>query len=211
MESGEPRGAARVLRLYHSPFSRSLRVLWLLEELGLEYELVTLGSIATAVPFSQATPTGKVPTLEDDGMVMFESIAILEYVLDRYGGGRLAPPRESRLWGPFLQWLHFAESTAFPPLGFIARHTFALPEAERSAQTVADSRAIANRVLAVPEHVLGGTDYLVGGGFTAADVAMGYSVGTAKLLGLLGSFPNLEAYFARLAARPAFQRANAKR
>jgi glutathione S-transferase len=196
-----------VVTLYHAPFSRSVRVLWLLEELGAPFELRVLPPIAGTTPFSQATPTGKVPTLQDGALVMFESIAIMEYLLDRYAGGRLAPARDALEWGHFLQWLHYSESTAFPPLGYIARHSFALPEPERNAESERENRLLAAKVLAVPERVLGESEYLLGDTFTAADIAMGYTVGTAKLLGLLDHFPNLDAFFGRLAKRPAFQRA----
>jgi glutathione S-transferase len=199
-----------VLTLHHSPFSRSVRVLWLLEELGLPYALVTLPPIRATTPFSQPTATGKVPTLEDGPVVMFESIAIMQYLLDRYGDGRLAPERDSADWPLFLQWLHFSEATTFPQIGSVARHSFALPEAERNAAALAENRALALRVLEPPEAALRGRDHLVGDAFTAADVAMGYTVGTASLLGLLGGFPALEAYLARLRARPAFARAVAR-
>lgn len=196
-----------MIRLYHAPFSRSVRVLWLLEELGTAYELRTLPPIATTSPFTQATPTGKIPTLEDDGLVMFESIAIMEYILERYGNGRLAPPRGSREWGLLLQWLHYSESTAFPPLGYIARHSFALPAAQRIAGSVRENRMLAAKVLAIPEQALQGSDHLLGEEFSAADIAMGYTIGTAKLLGVLDDSPNLTAYLERLSSRPAFRRA----
>lgn len=200
-----------MIKLHHAPFSRSVRVLWLLEELGLPYELEVLPPIATTTPFSQATPTGKVPTLEDGPLVMFESIAIMEYLLDRHGQGRLAPSWTSGDRGPFLQWLHYAEATAFPPLGYLARHSFALPKAERIPASARENRELAAKVLALPERVLAESQYLVGGGFTAADIAMGYTVGTARLLGLLDPLPNLDAYLGRLSQRPAFQRATALR
>jgi glutathione S-transferase len=196
-----------MLKLHHAPFTRSVRVLWLLEELGLPCELVVLPPVSGTSPFSQPTPTGKLPTLEDDGLVMFESIAIMEYILERHASGRLAPRRGSREWGLFLQWMHYSESTAFPPLGYIARHSFALPESERVPATVRENRELAARVFALPERVLAESEHLLGEEFSAADIAMGYTVGTAKLMGLLGSLPNLDAYFTRLAARPAFQRA----
>lgn len=196
-----------MIRLHHAPFARSVRVRWLLEELGLPYELRTLPPISTTSPFSQDTPTGKVPTLEDGDVVMFESIAILEYLLERHAGGRLAPPVGTPARGPFLQWMHYAESTAFPPLGYLARHTFALPAHERSAESLRDNRLLASLVLALPERVLGGSEYLLADGFSAADIALGYTVGTARLLGVLDEFPNLGAYLARLSKRPAFERA----
>jgi glutathione S-transferase len=196
-----------MITLYHAPYSRSVRVLWLLEELGVPHQLRTLSPIATTTPFSQQTPTGKVPTIEDDGLVMCESIAIMEYILDRYGDGRLMPARGTREWGLLLQWMHYSESTAFPPLGYIARHSFALPAAERIEKSRDENLALAARVLALPERVLGDSEYLLGHEFTAADIAMGYTIGTARLLGILDASPNLVAYLGRLTARPAFQRA----
>lgn len=196
-----------MITLHHAPYSRSVRVLWLLEELGVPYQLRTLPPIATTTPFSQQTPTGKVPTIEDDGLVMCESIAIMEYILERYAAGRLTPERGTREWGLLLQWLHYSESTAFPPLGYIARHSFALPAAERIEKSRDENLALAARVLALPERVLGDSEYLLGHEFTAADIAMGYTVGTARLLGILDASPNLVAYLGRLTSRPAFQRA----
>lgn len=198
-----------MITLHHAPFSRSVRVLWLLEELDVPYELKVHPTIAGTTPFSQATPTGKVPTLEDGALVMFESIAIMQYLLDRYAGGRLAPTRDALEWGHFLQWLHYSEATALPPLGYLARHSFALPKHERNAESAKENRVLAASILSLPERVLGESDYLVGNRFTAADIAMGYTVGTAKLLGVLARFPNLDAYLSRLAGRPAFQRATA--
>jgi glutathione S-transferase len=196
-----------MITLHHAPYSRSVRVLWLLEELGVPYQLRTLPPIATTTPFSLDTPTGKVPTIEIDGLVMCESIAIMEYILDRHANGRLTPERGTAEWGRLLQWLHYSESTAFPPLGYIARHSFALPVAERIEKSRDENLVLAARVLALPERVLGESEYLLGHEFTAADIAMGYTVGTARLLGILDTSPNLVAYLGRLTARPAFQRA----
>lgn len=198
-----------MIRLHHAPFTRSVRVLWLLEELGIPYEVVRVPPVTSTRSFSQATPTGKVPTLEDGPLVMFESIAIMEYILDRYGDGRLSPARGSPAWGRYLQWLHFAEATALPPLGYVVRHTFALPEPERIPGALRENRLLAEQVLAVPEATLAESPYLVGAEFTAADIAMGYTAATARVLGLLDTFPHLDAYLGRLALRPAFARANA--
>ena len=170
-------------------------------------ELRVLPPIAGTTPFSQETPTGKVPTIEDGALVMFESIAVMEYLPGRYADGRLAPARDALEWGHFLQWLHFSESTAFPPLGYIARHSFALPKHGRNAESERENRVLAASILSLPERVLGESEYLVGNRFTAADIAMGYTVGTAKPLGVLDRFPNLDAFLSRLAKHPAFQRA----
>ncbi len=107
-----------MIKLYFAPRTRSVRILWLLEELGLPYELKRIEFERTSNRFFvQKTPTGKLPTLEDGEVLMCESGAIVEYLLERYGEGRLAPAPGAPERARFLQWLHFAESTAFPPLG----------------------------------------------------------------------------------------------
>lgn len=134
-----------MLALYFAPRTRSVRVRWLLEELGLPHELRRVPfAPPTGGFFSQSTPLGKFPVLEDDEVTISESGAIVEYVLERYGGGRLAPRPGSPARGLFLQWLHFAEATAFPPLGTIVWHTLYKQDAQgcrASSRTLAVARA----------------------------------------------------------------------
>ena len=80
-----------MIKLYHAPLTRSIRIYWLLEELGVPYELSIVKFTPGKTPFAQATPYGKVPAIEDGDVVMIESGAILEYILEKYGQGRLAP------------------------------------------------------------------------------------------------------------------------
>jgi glutathione S-transferase len=199
-----------MIRLWHSPRTRSARIYWLLEELGVPYELVTVEftpPVPPAKPFLQRTPFGKLPALEDGDVTMFESGAILEYVVERYGRGRLAPAPGTPERAAFLQWVHFAEATAFPPLGNIAWHTFMRQDADRIPEAIADYRGWATAALDVLERALAGRDHLLGE-FSAADVMMGYTVACARWFGLLGdAHPNVGAYLARLEARPAFQKA----
>jgi glutathione S-transferase len=105
-----------MIKLYHAQFTRSIRILWLLEELGIPYKLATVAFKPPRHSFEQDTPTGKFPAIEDDGLVLSESGAILEYLIEKYGKGRLAPAVGSPDRGPYLQWVHFAEATAFPPI-----------------------------------------------------------------------------------------------
>jgi len=198
-----------MLTLYHAPLSRSVRIVWLLEELGLPYELRAAPlEPPSPKPFAQKTPTGKVPTLEDGGTVLFESGAILEYVLERYGNGRLAPPVGSTLRAPFLQWVHFAEATAFTGLGNIAWHTRFKLDADRVADAVADYRRWAEASMDVLERALADREYLLGAELSGADIMVGYTVLVAKALGVIGeSHPAVGAYLARLTERPALRRA----
>ncbi|MBI2963295.1 MAG: glutathione S-transferase family protein [Deltaproteobacteria bacterium] len=197
-----------MIKLYHAPLTRSIRIYWLLEELGVPYQLEVVQFAVGKTPFAQRSPYGKVPAIEDGDLAMFESGAILEYVLERYGEGRLAPRPGTPQRGEFLQWVHFAEATAMPPLGDIVRHTIFKPEAERIAAVVEDARGRAAATFAVAERSLEGKDYLLGGEFSAADVMMGVTLLIARRFEVLDArTPNLLAYLARLEARPALQRA----
>jgi glutathione S-transferase len=196
------------MKLYHAPHTRSVRVIWLLEELGVPYELETMDFVTPKTVFSQKTPAGKFPVLEDEGVTIFESGAIVEYIVERYGEGRLAPPIGSPLRGPYLQWIHFAEATAFPPIGDIVRHSFFKPEEDRIPAVVEDGRERAITTLAVLDRTLTGKQWVLGDEFSAADVMLGYTLHAAKLFGLLeGRFPELRGYVERLEGRPAFQKA----
>ena len=198
-----------MIKLYHAPLTRSVRIYWLLEELGIPYELETVAFQQPEAPFAQFTPFGKLPAIEDGEVRMFESGAILEYVLERYGEGRLAPAPGTPARAEFLQWVHFAEATAFPPLGNIAWHTIFRRDAERIPVAIADYRTWAEASLRMLEQALAGREYLVGGAFSGADVMMGYTLASAKWFGILTSerFPGVARYLARLEARPAFQKA----
>lgn len=210
--TADPSGGRKqpaVIKLYHAPLSRSVRVLWLLEELGLPYELHTAPLEPPAPkPFAQKTPSGKVPTIEDEGVTIFESGAIVEYILEKYPNKGLAPPVGSPLRGPFLQWVHFADATAFTGLGNILWHTRFKEDADRVADSLADYRAWAEASLDALELNLQGKRFLLGDEFSAADVTVGYTVLVAKALGMIGaSHPALDAYLARLTERPALRRA----
>lgn len=197
-----------MLTLYHAPRTRSVRILWLLEELGLDYELRKVDFVPPSQTFSQRTPLGKLPVIEDGDVVICESGAILEYVLERYGDGRLAPPVDSSLRGPFLQWIHFAEGTAYPPLGTIIWHSFYKRDASELPSVIDDARGRARSALDFLAKALSGREYLVGDEFSAADIMMTFTLEVARVLGVLDEgYPELSRYLSRMQERPAFQRA----
>ena len=112
-----------MITLYHNPQTRSLRIRWLLEELSLEHTLKTVEFVSPVDGqiFTQNTPTGRFPTLVDGEIVLCESGAIAQYLIERYGQGRLAPALDSPLRGQYLQWMHFPEGTLNPYINAIQR------------------------------------------------------------------------------------------
>ncbi len=197
------------IKLYFAPRTRAVRILWLLEELKLSYELEKHEFIPTGSKFFvQKTPHQKFPTIEDGPVVMSESGAIVEYLLEKYGKGRLAPPPGTPARARYLQWLHFSESTAFTPIGVLAWLTVYRSDAADHPDLIADGRSRAASAMAVVEKELSANDYLGGNEFTAADIMMGFTLVAAQMLGAIDqSYPNIAAYIERLSARPAFQKA----
>jgi glutathione S-transferase len=200
-----------MITLWHAPLSRSCRVVWLLEELGLPYRIELLGfrdGTMQSPAYLVRSPLGKVPTLEDDDVVIFESGAIVEWLLEKYGKGRLAPrPGGTAERARFLQWLHWSEATLLPPLAEFAQHTLLRPESERIPALVPDARRRIDLTLRALDADLAGRTWLLDE-FSAADVMTGYGVQLARILGVLpAELAHLVAYLERCAARPAFQKA----
>lgn len=190
---------------HHLRYSRSTRVLWLLEELGLPYERVDYDrdprTFRRPPELAAVHPLGKAPVIADDGILIAESGAIIEYLIERYGKGRLAPAPGHPDRAAYLEWLHFAEGTAM--LGFIMG-LFGAGMPERAAAYASESRSLA---LVALDQALGDREYLVGDTLTGADINNYYVVAIAQARAMLADFPRLAAYHARLVARPALQKA----
>lgn len=200
-----------MLKVHHLPASRSCRVVWLLEELGLPYEIdaksLSDGSLRTDA-YRAKNPLGRVPTLEDEGTVFYESGAILQYVLERYGEGRLEPEITSPARALYLQWFHWAEATLMPPIVLINGNRFVLKEADRSEAALRVARRQLAKALAVLDGAVAGKKFLVDDQLSAADIMAGYAVTNAKMVGELPDEPEaVHAWLDGLAARPAYQRA----
>ena len=139
-----------------------------------------------------------------------ESGAILQYLLEKHGNGKLEPKPGSAARGRYLHWFHFAEATMMVPIGNIAQHSFIRPEDKRIPQVAAESVESTKKMLGILEKELAGKDYICGSDFTAADIMLGYDLLLCKMFGLLSDdLKNVNAYFGRLASRPAFQKATA--
>lgn len=200
-----------MIRLYAAPRTRAVRIVWLLEELALPYDLLSVTfQPTTSSFFIQQTPTGKIPTLEDGEVVMCESGAIVQYLLERYGKGRLEPAVGTPERAAYLQWLHYAEATAFAPLGVVVWLTRYRQDAEDHPGLVRDAVERAKTSFGFPEQSLADRDYLAGDAFTAADIMMGFTLLAARTLEVLDDLPNLTAYLGRITARPSFAATLAK-
>lgn len=197
------------MKIWFAPNSRAVRIVWLLEELGLGYELerFELGSKAMRAPaFLAVSPMGRVPVLEDEsGRRLFESGAIVEYVLARHGKGRLVPATASASFAPYLQWLHYAEGIMMGPIGSIVVETVLLPPERRSVAHAERAMKLLNRSLEPLEQTLQHCEYLADT-FSGADIMTGHASIVAAGLGAdLTDKPALASYIARLKARPALQ------
>ena len=196
-----------MITVHHLNESRSQRILWLLEELGLDYEIISyLRDLTTrlAPPELFAIhPLGKSPVISDGTMVIHESAAIIDYLV-RLSGGKLSPDLGSADYEQYIQWLHYAEGSAMLPL-MLKMYVGRLGDAGAPLQPRIDAE-IANH-LGYVEQALDGVRYLVGDHFSAADVQMSFVGEVAGAFGIRSRFPNLDAWVARLHSRPAYQTA----
>jgi glutathione S-transferase len=198
-----------MLTIHHAPGTRGFRVIWLCEELALPYALRKV-DFSAAYRASEAwrrmNPVGKVPVMTADGVQMFESGAMLQYLLERHAGGRLQPPREDGAYGIFLQWCWFAEATFGRATGEIANHKRMFADAPR-ADAIEEMRDRARACVHALEPALAGKQYLLGELFTAADVMMGYTLASFQR-NVGDALPaSVAGYWARLQARTGYQRA----
>lgn len=198
------------MKIYHVPGTRSIRVIWLCNELEIPLQVETIRRFDAAFKASPdwraKSPTGKVPVLEDDSISMYESGAMVQFILEKYAAGRLVPTPGTQESAEYLKWSWFAEATFARPLGDISQHTSIKPEAERIPAVVHDAKARALLCLDGIDSHLTDREYLVDGGFTAADIMMGYSLFLARRNGVLSDeHKHATRYFKALLTRQAFQ------
>ena len=195
-----------MLTVHHLNESRSQRILWLLEELGVPYEIKFYSRDAAtrlAPPELKAIhPLGKSPVITDGDQTVIESGAIIDYIIRKHGGGRMAPKPGTADHEAYLQWLHYAEGSAMLPL-MLNMYTGRLGEAGAPLKPRIDSE-IANH-MAYVEDALAGRDWLVGDGPTGADAQMSFLPEVLKASGRLGAYPNMTAWIERIHARPAWR------
>lgn len=195
-----------MITVHHLDNSRSQRILWLLEELGLEYAIVKYKRQPSGLAppeLKQVHPLGKSPVVDLDGQLIAESGAAVELITQRYGGGRLMPEPSSRDYARYIEWLHYPEgsvslATSMTMFGRVFRiDNPAYNEYVRS-QVELHLNYIAS--------ALAGREFLIGGALTAADIQLTFTLQAARRSKLLDAYPGLAAYVDRMEAREAYVR-----
>lgn len=193
--------------LHHLAFSRSIRVLWALEELGVDYKLVSYERTAAfrAPPeLAEIHPLGKSPVIVEGDLVLAESSAILRYINTRHGDGRLAPPAGTDAYALHDEWLDYVESSAALPLLTLFRATV-----QKNYEAIAEAKKPVNKALAYIGNGIGDGPWLMGEALSLADIQMSYMLAIAEALGMLRDHPRVADYLARMRAHPTFIKATA--
>jgi glutathione S-transferase len=197
-----------MITVHHLNDSRSQRILWLLEELGLPYEIKRYQRDAQtrlAPPELKAVhPLGKSPVITDDGRTVAESGAIVDYIVRRHGKGKLQPAPETPAYDDYVQWLHYAEGSAMLPL-MLNLYAQRLGDAKAPLMPRIEGE-IANH-LGYVDGALKDRPYLLGNEFSGADIQMSFVGEVAGAFGKRASYPNLDAWVKRLHERAAYKRA----
>ncbi|WP_175650613.1 glutathione S-transferase family protein [Pseudomonas sp. Marseille-P9899] len=199
-----------MITLYHSKDSRSLRCLWLLQELGLPHQVewVAFPPQLKQPEYLQINPNGTVPYLIDGENALRESAAILLYLANRYGHGNCVVPVDSPFYAAMLDWLFYGETALAGSLSAALRYAMFLPRPQRNEVVAQDYREMMVQRLDALDRALAQGPYLCGDTFTIADISVGYGLLLGELLGLAPRYPQRIAdYLARLKDRPAFLKA----
>jgi glutathione S-transferase len=196
-----------MLTLHHLNDSRSQRILWLLEELSLPHEMKhyqrDVRSRLAPPELTAIHPLGKSPVISDGALKIAESGAIVDYLIRKYGSGKMMPAVGAPDYEAYNEWLHYAEGSAMLPL-MLNLYVSRLKEAGAPLHPRIDSE-IANH-LGYVDGALKGREFFVGQALTGADIQMSFVGEMADVYDRLGPFPNLAAWLKRMHARPAFQR-----
>jgi glutathione S-transferase len=196
------------IKVHHLNNSRSQRILWLLEEIGAPYDIVHYqrDAVTNLAPpeLCAVHPLGKSPVIEDDGKIIFESAAIVEYICERHDGAHLVPARGSDDHIRYLEWLHFAEGSAMTPI-LLNLYTSRLGEAAAPLRPRIDHQLHSH--FQYMEDSLLGSGWFVGDGLTGADIMMSFPAEAAVKMGYAADKPKLTAYVSAIHARPAYRAA----
>jgi glutathione S-transferase len=196
------------IKLYHTPGSRSVRPRWLMEELGIDYEIVPVALFegeGQTDAYKKIHPLGQVPALKVDGDMMIESAAMCHWLTDVHDDACLAPTINDPARKHYEQWMSFSQASLeiWPWISIL--HSRILPEEQRVADIIPWTETRLEPVLITLNDALLNKDYLLGEQFTTADIMVGSTLFWIPTL--IGKFPELSAYAQRLKDRPAYQRA----
>jgi glutathione S-transferase len=199
-----------MLKVHFVAGTRAGRVVWLLEELGLEYEVNIMPFTKEGLKSPEHRSRhalGRVPVLEDGDISIFESGAIIDYVLERHKNGGLKPNSDAPEFPFYLQWYHYCEGMVMPPMNQIVVQTILLPADRRDEAVLNQAKKLLSKALAPVNDALAGKDYLIGD-FSAADLMLGHSCFMATRLGCVtDDMQNIKDNVARIDSRPAFKKA----
>lgn len=199
-----------MLKLHFAPNSRAGRIVWLFEELGLDYEINRMAfhpSDLKSKEHRARHPLGRVPVLEDGDVSIFESGAIIEYVLARYTDGELKPQVDDPAFPIYLQWFHYCEGMVMPPVNTIVVQSVLIPPDRRDPTVLALAQKLLTNALRPVEEAVKDSEFLAGE-FSAADIMLGHACYMSNRVGCVDkSMTNLINYIGRIDARPAFQTA----
>lgn len=194
--------------VHHLNHSRSQRILWLLEELNVPYEIrhYARDAVTNLAPeaLTNIHPLGKSPLIEDDGTVIFESGAIVEYLCERHGGGHFVPARGTDAHIRYLEFLHFAEGSVMTPI-LLNLYTARLGEAAAPLHPRINQQLDSH--FEFMDDRLNATGWFVGDSLTGADIMMSFPAEAAVKMGRAANLPNVTAFVEKIHARPAFQAA----
>ncbi|MFS0737463.1 glutathione S-transferase family protein [Sphingomonas sp. 1P06PA] len=204
-----------MLTVHHLGISQSDRIVWLCEELGIDYDLKRYerDPVTKLAPpaYRALHPFGTAPVISDGDLVLGESGAIIDYIVERHGGGRLRPKPEDADFADYLFWFHFANGSLMPAgmVDMVLAMTGGGADGNATLDGVRDRLERGYRMV---EARLGEVDFFAGERFTAADIIMLFPLTTMRAFAPrdLGPYPNIRAYLARIGERPAFQRAMRK-
>ena len=199
-----------MIKLHHLNKSRSKRIIWLLEELAVNYEIISYqrdkNTFLAPPELKNIHPLGKAPVIEDDGLIISESGAITEYLISKYAHDTLAPKQNSSDYVAYLQWLHFAESSAITPLLL----KMFIDKDGCTTNFISDyADAEIEKVISYFNQQLVGKKYLVGEKLTGADIMMSFIVEILANNGALTKYEEILRYSQQLASHPSFVKAQA--
>jgi glutathione S-transferase len=200
-----------MLKIFHAPRSRSVKLVWLAEEMGLPYEIKAETFGQPSAEFLAANPCGAFPAIQDGAVGMGESPAIMLYMMERYGPTPLALRPTNARYPDYIQFLIFGEASMAAFLNPIVMTQFMAPEGQKENFTTGAAKDMFKRRLGAVERQLEKSGDYLAGDFTAADISVAYALGFGEMLGLSEAYsPKVLDYQARLRARPAYQAAAAK-